>query len=73
MRPPKFPHGQCMSCDTALLQANGFAGTDLCGPCCTGEAATLESTTHECSTCKTCHEKDGNEPLPVCCGMTVPA
>ena len=64
---------KCISCSAPLLQRKGFAGTHLCGPCCTGEAATLGSTTHECPKCGTCHEKDENAPLPVCCGKPVPA
>ncbi len=33
---------KCISCDTDLGLRGGYSGTDLCGPCCTGEAETLE-------------------------------
>ena len=36
------PVGECETCGTSLFVPMGYAGTDLCGPCCTGEAATLE-------------------------------
>ena len=32
--------GRCLSCRIPLLEKGGFHGTDLCGPCCTGEART---------------------------------
>ena len=35
-------HGKCDVCDTPLGIPNGMAETGLCGPCCTGEAETLE-------------------------------
>lgn len=41
-------HGRCGSCNVPLLQANGYAGTGLCGPCCTGEADTSQDLTVEC-------------------------
>ncbi len=31
---------RCESCREPLLERGGFHGTDLCGPCCTGEART---------------------------------
>jgi hypothetical protein len=31
----------CISCETNLTFPGGYAGTDLCGPCCCGEAALL--------------------------------
>lgn len=40
---------RCESCNQPLLQKGGFAGTGLCGPCCTGEAATIHSVTSVCS------------------------
>lgn len=33
---------ECITCDTRLGIPGGMCGTDLCGPCCTGEAATLD-------------------------------
>lgn len=37
-------HGakKCIACDTKLFLRGGYGGTDLCGPCCTGESETLE-------------------------------
>ena len=32
----------CAACGQALGLPGGMAGTGLCGPCCTGEAATVE-------------------------------
>ena len=32
----------CISCGTPLGIPGGMGGTDLCGPCCTGEAETLD-------------------------------
>jgi hypothetical protein len=32
----------CASCGERLGIPGGMGGTDLCGPCCTGEAATLD-------------------------------
>ena len=32
---------KCLSCGTELLIKGGYSGTDLCGPCATGEAETL--------------------------------
>lgn len=40
--------GLCASCDAPLLQPHGFYGTDLCGPCCVGEAAAAGFVTWEC-------------------------
>lgn len=34
--------GNCISCGCPLGIPGGMAGTDLCGPCCTGEAETLD-------------------------------
>lgn len=31
----------CITCDAPMNVPGGYAGTDLCGPCCTGEAETL--------------------------------
>lgn len=31
----------CIACETELGLRGGMSGTDLCGPCCTGEAETL--------------------------------
>lgn len=38
----KYGAKKCDACDTELFLRGGYSGTDLCGPCCTGEAATLE-------------------------------
>jgi len=35
------PFGSCIVCGQALGKAGGYAGTDLCGPCCTGESDTI--------------------------------
>lgn len=58
-------HGTCASCDTALLNARGYAGTDLCGPCCTGEA---DSATDVCAECDVhgWHVLDGKGRCPQC-------
>ena len=32
----------CLSCGCDLGLRGGYVATDLCGPCCTGEAATLD-------------------------------
>lgn len=32
----------CSGCGNTLFEPGGFAGTGLCGPCCTGEADTIE-------------------------------
>lgn len=38
---------RCMVCDCELTIAGGYYGTGMCGPCCTGESATLaEKGTH---------------------------
>jgi hypothetical protein len=42
-------HGRCITCKQPLHQRHGFAGTDLCGPCCTGEADTINSVTSTCA------------------------
>lgn len=34
--------GKYEACETQLGIKGGMAGTGLCGPCCTGEAETLE-------------------------------
>ncbi|WP_155524032.1 hypothetical protein [Nodosilinea nodulosa] len=40
------PNGECkefcQSCKTELFIQGGMGGTNLCGPCCTGESETLE-------------------------------
>ena len=33
---------RCEVCDTPMTKLKGYAGTGMCGPCCTGEAATLD-------------------------------
>ena len=33
---------ECIVCNEALGIPGGMAGTGMCGPCCTGEAATLD-------------------------------
>jgi len=37
-------HGsrRCIVCEQELGLRGGYGGTDMCGPCCTGEAETLE-------------------------------
>lgn len=37
-------HGarECITCGQELYLRGGYGGTDLCGPCCTGESETLE-------------------------------
>jgi hypothetical protein len=40
--PPTEPARDCVACGTSLGIPGGMGGTDLCGPCCTGEAATLD-------------------------------
>lgn len=35
------PFGKCQTCDQPLGKPGGYADTDLCGPCCTGEALTF--------------------------------
>lgn len=42
-----FGFGSCMVCDAPLLQVGGFAGSGMCGPCCTGEADTVGEITEE--------------------------
>ena len=32
----------CTVCGAKFSKRGGYAGTDLCGPCCTGEAETIE-------------------------------
>jgi hypothetical protein len=34
--------GNCDSCGQPLYVDGGYGGTGLCGPCCTGEASTLD-------------------------------
>ncbi len=42
------PFGNCLSCGTPLLQRGGYGSvTELCGPCCTGEADTAGETTED--------------------------
>lgn len=38
----KYGSEDCEACGTELGLRGGYGGTDLCGPCCTGEAETLE-------------------------------
>ena len=33
---------ECISCGQPLIIPGGMAGTGLCGPCCTGDASTIE-------------------------------
>lgn len=40
-----FPFGKCICCEQPLLQPRGYAGTDMCGPCTTGEADTIGEVT----------------------------
>lgn len=43
-RRPKTDDGNethCIVCDTSLGIPGGMAKTGMCGPCCTGEAATI--------------------------------
>ncbi len=37
-----FADGFCVTCGCPLGLPGGMGGTGLCGPCCTGEADTLE-------------------------------
>ena len=32
---------RCIACDCELMEPGGYAGTGMCGPCCTGEADSL--------------------------------
>jgi hypothetical protein len=50
--------GRCDGCGVFLLQHGGFAGTSLCGPCCTGEADTAKSITKDCTDCRCLFETD---------------
>lgn len=34
--------GQCSVCSQPLYKKGGYADSGMCGPCCTGEAATLD-------------------------------
>ena len=34
--------GQCSVCEQPLYKKGGYAGLGMCGPCATGEAATLD-------------------------------
>ena len=34
--------GQCTVCEQPLYKKGGYAGTGMCGPCVTGEAATVD-------------------------------
>ena len=38
----KYGSKSCDACGCELGLKGGFSGLDLCGPCCTGEADTLE-------------------------------
>ncbi len=33
---------KCGSCETFLGLKGGYSGTGLCGPCCTGDASTID-------------------------------
>lgn len=64
--------GKCESCGTPLLQKDGFFGTSLCGPCCTGEASTLGKVSWECKKCDGSKEISvGLTPGPCSCGETL--
>lgn len=39
---PDMGMGRCLSCGHPLYRKGGYGDTGLCGPCCTGEATTLE-------------------------------
>lgn len=39
--------GTCVVCGQPLLQRGGFANTGMGGPCCTGEADTIDEVTEE--------------------------
>lgn len=44
-RGPVKDHGKakrCIVCNQPLVLEGGFAGTDMCGPCATGESDTIE-------------------------------
>ncbi len=34
--------GQCLVCEQPLYKKGGYAETGMCGPCATGEAATID-------------------------------
>lgn len=60
---------RCASCDIPLLQPHGFYGTDLCGPCCTGESAMAGYVSWECGACHICVEiplHQAAEPCGTC-------
>lgn len=60
---------KCLTCKTPLAQPGGFYGTDLCGPCCTGEADTHGHLSYECKRCS--NEMGGiGEETP--CGYPIP-
>lgn len=40
-RPEKRGLARCMVCE-AIIVPGGYAGTGMCGPCATGEAATID-------------------------------
>jgi hypothetical protein len=39
---PQGAVGRCRACEQPLFKKGGYGGTGMCGPCCTGEAETLE-------------------------------
>lgn len=43
----KDQYGGCLACGIPLLESGGFYSTHLCGPCCTGESATIGMLTAE--------------------------
>jgi hypothetical protein len=62
------PHGRCDGCNVPLLQPHGYEGAGLCGPCCTGEADSLEQVSYECSDykCRAAHDRRFSDPAPRC-------
>ena len=32
---------RCMVCETPMTVEHGYGGTDMCGPCCTGDSSLL--------------------------------
>jgi hypothetical protein len=39
-KPRDAGFGRCIVCNAPLFEQGGFAESGMCGPCCTGEAAT---------------------------------
>lgn len=44
-QPDDYGEEECLSCGAPLLQPGGYAGSGMCGPCCTGEADTIDEIT----------------------------